>query len=112
VRSSISAILVDPSGERLLVNHADPALFRGRPALAGLSADAVMVDTCWPEGAVAALLRARKLGVPGVLDYDRQAERLLPEMLLAASHVVFGRQGLEALAGTRDVAAGCAWRGR
>lgn len=106
VESSISTIIVDDAGERLLVNHADPALFRGTPDLADLVVDAVITDTRWPEGAVAALSRARALGVPGVLDHDRGAERLGPELLAAASHVVCGRQGLEDLAGTADVAAG------
>ena len=106
VRSSISTILVDAAGERLLVNHADPALFRGTPDLDAVTMDAVMTDTRWPEGALAALRRARALGVPGVLDYDRHSDRLSPELLAAASHVVFGRQGLEALTGTADVAAG------
>jgi len=106
VPTSVSTILVAADGERLLVNHADPALFRGTPDLEGLTVDAVMTDTRWPEGALAALRRARALGVPGVLDYDRPAERLSPELLAAASHVVFGRQGLEALTGTADVATG------
>lgn len=105
VQSSISTILVDATGERLLVNHADPALFRGTPDLDGITVDAVMTDARWPEGALAALRRARALGVPGVLDYDRHPERLSPELIAAASHVVCGRQGLEELAGTADVAA-------
>lgn len=106
VQSSISTILVDAAGERLLVNHADPALFRGTPDLEGITVDAVMTDTRWPEGALAGLRRARALGVPGVLDYDRHAARLPPELLALASHVVFGRQGLEALTGTADVTLG------
>lgn len=106
VRSSISTILVDAAGERLLVNHGDPALFRGTVDLEGVAVDAVMADTRWPEGAVAALRHAQALGVPAVLDYDRGAERLRAELLDAASHVVCGRQGLEELAGMSDVAEG------
>jgi sulfofructose kinase len=106
VASSISTILVDQAGERLLVNHADPALFRGVPDFTGLAVDAVMTDTRWPEGALAALTHARAAGVPAVLDYDRQADRLEAELLAAASHVVFGQQGLESLAGGDDLAAG------
>jgi len=106
VQSSISTILVDSRGERLLVNHADPALFRGTPELEGSVVDAVMTDTRWPEGALAGLRRARALGVPGVLDYDRHAAGLPSALLVLASHVVFGRDGLEALTGAADVAAG------
>lgn len=108
VESALSTILVDATGERTLINHADPALFRGTPDLADLVVDAVMTDTRWPEGAVAALSRARTLGVSGVVDYDRCADRLDAEILTTASHVVYGRQGLEAAAGTADVAAGLA----
>ncbi len=106
VRSSISTILVDAAGERLLVNHGDAALFRGRLDLDGIAVDAVMTDTRWPEGALAALRHAGTQGLPAVLDYDRGAERLRAELLAAASHVVCGRQGLEELAGTADVVAG------
>ncbi len=104
VASSISTILVDQTGERLLVNHSDPALFHGLPSLDGIAVDGVMTDTRWPEGALAALGRARDLAVPAVLDYDREAERLRSELLGAATHVVFGQQGLAAIAGTEDVA--------
>ncbi len=106
VASSISTILVDQTGERLLVNHSDSALFHGLPRLDGVAVDAVMTDTRWPEGSRAALSRARDLAVPAVLDYDRDAERLRSELLATATHVVFGQQGLVALAGTKDVALG------
>ena len=96
----------DGNGERLLVNHSDPLLFRGLPDLEGVAVDAVMTDTRWPEGALAALGRARDMAVPAVLDYDRDAERLRSELLSTATHVAFGRQGLAALAGADDVAAG------
>jgi sulfofructose kinase len=106
VPSSISAILVDAEGERLLVNHGDPALFRGSIDLAGIGVDGVMTDTRWPEAAVSALRHARALGAPAVLDHDRGAERLASELLEAASHVVCSRQGLEDLTGTADVETG------
>jgi len=107
VKSSVSTILVDAAGERILINHADPALFRGAPApFDDLPVDAVMTDTRWPEAALAALCHARLLGVPGIIDYDRDALHLKPELLAAASHIVCGRQGLAGLAGTDDIEAG------
>ena len=95
---------MDQTGERLLVNHADPSLFHGLPNLDGIAVDAVMTDTRWPEGALAALGRARDLAVPAVLDYDREAERLRSELFRAATHVAFGQQGLADITGTDDVA--------
>lgn len=107
--TSVSTILVDAAGERMLINHADPALFAGPPApFDDLAVDAVMTDTRWPEGGLAALRHAREHNLPAIVDYDREAERLRPELLDTASHVVFGRQGLAALAGTSDVAKGLA----
>jgi sulfofructose kinase len=107
VASSISTILVDDKGERLLVNHSDPALFHGPASpFDDLVVDAVMTDTLWPDGAIPALQRARALAVPGVLDFDRVPRRMTGELLAAASHVVFGQQGLEAFAGTTSIETG------
>ncbi|MEZ5865670.1 MAG: PfkB family carbohydrate kinase [Geminicoccaceae bacterium] len=107
VASSISTILVDETGERLLVNHSDPDLFHGPAApFDDLVVDAVMTDTLWPDGAIPALLRARDLAVPGVLDFDRLPRRQTGGLLEAASHVVFGQQGLESFAGTASIEAG------
>lgn len=107
VASSISTILVDDAGERLVVNHSDPGLFFGPAApFDDLVVDAVMTDTLWPDGAIPALRRARELAVPGVLDFDRPPRRMTGELLAAASHVVFGQQGLEGFAGAGSIDAG------
>jgi sulfofructose kinase len=69
----------------------------------------VLADTRWADGAALAVRTARERGVPGVLDFDRVPDHGGTEALLeAASHVVFGRQGLLGLTGTADVATACA----
>lgn len=101
-RSSFSSVLVDDAGERQIVNYRDMGLsfdadwLEGR--LAGIEFDAVLADTRWPEGALAAMRRARDLGVPGVMDAEAPVHEAI-DAVGAASHVVFSAQGLRDFAG-------------
>jgi sulfofructose kinase len=109
-RTSLSAVIIDPSGERMLVNDTDPRTLQGVEGVAPelfAGADVVLADTRWADGARAAVHAARDLGVPSVLDFDRAPDHGGAEELLAhASHIVFGRQGLAQLAGDEDPARG------
>ncbi|MFN5009726.1 MAG: PfkB family carbohydrate kinase [Gammaproteobacteria bacterium] len=94
--SSRSAVFVDDAGERMIVNHTDPAMpadpaWLAQVDLAGV--DAVLVDVRWPEGAALMLARARAAGLPAVLDADVP---LPPGSALprAATHVAFSLPGL------------------
>jgi sulfofructose kinase len=104
--SSVSAVIVDAHGERMIVNHLDPGLPvdpSWLPGPAGVGAQAVLVDTRWPEGALAALRAARSAGLPAVLDADRP----IPpggELLRAATHVAFSADALCDFAGIDDPA--------
>ena len=106
--SSVSAVLVDAQGERMIVNHLDPALpaepaWLPRPERIG--AAAVLADTRWPEGALAALRAARAAGLPAVLDADRP----IPadgDLLRAATHVAFSADALADYTGVADPARG------
>jgi sulfofructose kinase len=107
-RSSLSAIVVDAAGERMIVNYRDPDL----PPSPDILPDplppairAVVADTRWAAGAAAAMRLARAAGVPGVLDAEPPIAEVMDALPLA-SHVVFSAQGLADLAGTRDLAAG------
>jgi sulfofructose kinase len=74
VRTSLSAVIVDASGERMLVNDTDPRALlglEGVPPGVFEGADAVLADTRWADGAALAVRTARERGVPGVLDFDR-----------------------------------------
>ncbi len=111
-RTSLSAVIVDANGERLLVNDTDPRTLQGEEGLHPelfAAADAILADTRWRDGARVAMQAARRAGVPGILDFDRVPDHGAVEPLLAlASHIVFGRQGLAELAGTDDVETGLA----
>ena len=102
--SPVSAVFVDDHGERLLVNYSDPSI---DPDAAWLPVHrlaecaAVLVDTRWESGAIAALDAARAAGIPAVLDADSPP---VPERVLQrATHCVFSLHALQQCAGTQEV---------
>ncbi|MEM9047966.1 MAG: PfkB family carbohydrate kinase [Pseudomonadota bacterium] len=103
--SPVSAVAIDPQGERQLVNFRGADLVQAPGDLSDVDGpiDAVLTDTRWPEGALAALALARGRGVPGVIDAEPPFD---PDLLALASHVAFSRPGLAAYAGTDDIAPG------
>lgn len=105
-RSSITTILVDPRGERLIVGFRSDAL--GEPAdampwhrLAG--ARALLADVRWRAGAAEALRRARSAGLPTILDGEVAPREHLQALAVLAEHVVFSERGLEAYLPGADV---------
>ena len=111
-QTGLSAILVDAAGERLLVNHTDPALFSpATDSIDGLGDefDAVLVDTRWLAGSLASLRLAKARNLPGVMDFDSVPATGALELLAAASHVVFGEAALLKLSGAGDLVAGLRW---
>ena len=108
-RSSLSAVMVDGTGERMIVNYTDADLDADASwlPLDRLSdADAVLVHHRWPAGARAVMERARALGVPSVIDADVVPEREAEELVTLASHAAFSQGALRDLTGTGDIAAG------
>jgi len=101
-KSSVAVAVIDARGDRLVVPFHDASLDRDAdwlPLDAIRSADMVHADTRWPEGAAAALLAARRAGVPGMLDADVAPREVLAELVPLASHVVFSDAGLFQLQG-------------
>lgn len=102
-RSSVSCVLVDPEGERLIVNFRGAELPQSPDWLAlnkVSKADAVLVDPRWPEGAVAILSAARSAGVPTVLDADVAEASVFEALLPLTDHAIFSEQALNAFAGS------------
>jgi sulfofructose kinase len=102
--SSVSAVIVDARGERMIVNHLDPALPvdpSWLPLAGSVGAGVVLADTRWPEGALAALVAARAAGLPAVLDADRPVPAD-GALLRAATHVAFSSDALADLTGIGD----------
>jgi sulfofructose kinase len=104
-QSSVSAVFVDDAGERLIVNHADPAMPADPAWLADAvtldDIDAVLADTRWPAGGEHLLSRARQAGLPAVLDADVPVPRE-GDLLAAATHVAFSAAGLRDFSGCAD----------
>jgi sulfofructose kinase len=109
LRSPVSAILVDAQGERMIISYSDPQMPEEAdwlPRELPQGVGAVLADTRWGEGALAALQLARAAGVPGVLDGDRKPPH--PDLVTTASHVAFSAQALAELSGEADPRVGLA----
>ncbi len=101
VRSPLSAIIVDRTGERMIVSYADrtlPGAAHGLPDRLPEGVDAVLGDTRWQEGSAHFFRLAREAGLPAILDADRAPDEV-PELITLASHVAFSMQGLRDLTG-------------
>lgn len=106
VASSLSAILVDEDGERIIVNHRSNDLIAGRPAdpaalLRGI--DAVLIDNRFPEFVLPICEAARQIALPIILDADKPT-RENDALLAHATHVIFSAEGLRTTAGDDDLA--------
>ncbi len=102
LRSSVSAVLVTASGERLIVNHSDDRLPDDPSWLPPLprAARAVHGDMRWEAGSRRYLEEARRAGIPGVLDVDRAPED--QSLIGLASHAAFSTQAVTDLFGAHD----------
>jgi sulfofructose kinase len=102
-RSPVSAIMVDPAGERMIVSYSDGDMPDEPDWLAqSLPKDvgAVLGDTRWEKGALRFFHLARQAGLPAILDGDRKPAD--PELLAAATHIAFSEVGLAELTGLDD----------
>ncbi|MDB6002382.1 MAG: PfkB domain protein [Rhizobacter sp.] len=96
-RSSVSGIVVDGRGERMIVNFrgADlPADAQWLPLERLAEVDAVLADPRWPEGALALFQAARERGVPTVLDGDVADAAIFDLLLPHTDEAVFSEPGL------------------
>jgi sulfofructose kinase len=106
--SSLSVVIVDHQGERLIVNHRGDALTRapalgegalGAAALATLDeAGLLLTDPRCPAWAELALRRMRQAGRPSVLDADVAPAEVLQALVPLADWAVFSEAGAQAYA--------------
>jgi len=100
-----SVIIVEPGGERTIIADSTIDLTRlPVPDLPAAHFDAVLVDARWSAATRRALEMAQRAGVPGVVDVDRLPAE--PDLLDAASHLVFSESALVEFAGSDDLEAG------
>lgn len=107
--SGFASILMEASGNTIIVPRYDPALTSTPdtvPSLAGF--DAVMVDVRWPAAARLALIAAREAGIFGILDADMAPRDLLEDLVPLASHVVASESAAQLLTGAESPKAAAA----
>ncbi|MBB1090369.1 sugar kinase [Rhodopseudomonas palustris] len=100
----ISAVLVDPTGERTIVTFRDPKLWNvNLPSAETLLADcdAIMIESRCAGFATALCAEAIRRGIPVVVDID-SAMSLNEGLLTASSHLIFSAEALHATAGIND----------
>ncbi|MET4823199.1 sulfofructose kinase [Bradyrhizobium ottawaense] len=100
----VSAIMIDPSGERTLTIYRDPGLWRVKlPNADELLADcrAVLVESRCASFCVDLCAEARRRGIPVIVGVDR-AMSLQDGLLTAASHLLFASEQVQETAGIAD----------
>ena len=100
----ISAVMVDPSGERTIVTFRDPELWKVRlPSTETLLEDcaAILTESRAAEFCTDLCAEARRRGIPVVVDVDR-AMSLREGLLNASSHLVFSSEPLQETADVTD----------
>jgi sulfofructose kinase len=96
-RSSTSAIIVDSTGERLIVGMRDTAIPSGTswlPLERVGEADVIVGDLRWLEGLRQVFGAARACGVPTVLDADLGGREALPGVLELTDYAIFSAPAL------------------
>ena len=100
-RSSTSAIIVDDQGERLIVGQRDagmPSDTSWLPLERVKEANVVLGDLRWLEAVRTVFARARKEGVPTVLDADLGAREALSGLLQHTDYAIFSAPALREFA--------------
>ncbi|HEX3115185.1 MAG TPA: sugar kinase [Bradyrhizobium sp.] len=100
----ISAVMVDPSGERTIVTFRDPELWKVRlPDPDELLDDcsAILTENRCAEFCTDLCVEARRRGIPVVVDVDLTMS-LREGLLTASSHLVFSSEPLQETANVAD----------
>lgn len=107
--SAVSAILVDPQGERIIVPYYDPRTHAAPDALpfniGGF--DTVLVDTRWPGAAERTLKAAKAAGLPAILDADTAPREVLERLLPHATFIVASEPAAAILCDGAEPAEAC-----
>ncbi|ABD05382.1 PfkB [Rhodopseudomonas palustris HaA2] len=100
----ISAVMVDPTGERTIVTFRDPRLWNvALPDADALleNCDAIMIESRCAGFATPLCAEATRRGIPVVVDID-SAMAMNEGLLTASSHLIFSAEALHATAGVAD----------
>ncbi len=103
----ISAIMIDPSGERTIITFRDPELWKVQlPNNDKLleDCDAILTENRCAAFCTGLCAEARRRGIPVVVDVD-SAMSMREGLLTASSHLIFSSEALQATADVADDAA-------
>lgn len=106
--SQVSSVVVDQSGERQIINFSSKQLDPNPGWLPGeiiASADFLLTDVRWPEGAEMALNLARRHGVPSLIDAD-VAPVDVSELAKLSDYAIYSERGLAMVTGENDLEKG------
>jgi sulfofructose kinase len=108
--TALSAIFIDPRGERMIATYRDDRLAAAVPAdpIALVACvDAVLADNRFPEFVRPICLAARARDLTVVLDADRPTQ-MSDDLFQVATHVVFSSESLRATTGIGELGAALA----
>jgi sugar/nucleoside kinase (ribokinase family) len=100
----ISAVMIDPTGERTIVTFRDPELWKVKLPKADALLDdchAILTESRCAEFCSDICAEAVRRGIPVIVDADR-AMSLREGLLTASTHLVFSREPLQETAGIAD----------
>ena len=104
-KSSQSAIFVDKHGERLILNYPSPDLLTETDWLDAINFDeydVILCDVRWHQGTQYCLEKAKKLGIPTVLDADVTPQSII-SLVELSDYAVFSEPGLKKMTGQDDI---------
>jgi sulfofructose kinase len=108
-RSSVSAVMIDSRGERMLVNFKDSNIDSGTdwlPQKLPSEIHGVLGDHHWEAGTEHLFRLAREAGKPAILDADRQTSI---GILASGTHIGFSARGLREQSGIESLPEALAW---
>jgi sugar/nucleoside kinase (ribokinase family) len=100
----ISAVMIDPTGERTIVTFRDPELWKVKLPKADMLLDdchAILTESRCAEFCTDICAEAVRRGIPVIVDADR-AMSLREGLLTASTHLVFSSEPLQETAGITD----------
>lgn len=106
-RSSVSLILIDKSGEKMIATRRDTGLKNAAPkdpAAAVAEIDAVLLDNRYATLTLPICLAAELRGIPRVLDLDKPSPSDDP-LVMGSTHVIASAEAMRESTGLKDYGA-------
>ncbi len=106
-RSSVSTIMIDKTGEKMIATRRDTGLSSATPAdpdAAVAAIDAVLLDNRYANLSLPICLAAQKRGIPRVVDLDKPSPADDP-LVMGSTHVISSAEAMRESTGEKDYGA-------